>query len=149
MARTWLESLIAEDKLEGTSKWYPDQVTAYYAIARALIRTQPALDHLQPVLADRILALRDQRGEFGNVLQTAQAVSALHDVGGLDRIDAVRMVAELIGSQHADGSWPELLAFGDQALKWGVVGQFGHGSESVTSAFCIEALERLLTVLEA
>ena len=148
-ARTWLEALIAEDQLEGTSKWYPDQVTAYYAIARALIRTQPALDHLRPVLADRILALRDQRGEFGNVLQTAQAVSALHDVGGLDRIDAVRMVAELIGSQHADGSWPELLAFGDQALKWGVVGQFGHGSESVTSAFCIEALEHLLTVLEA
>ena len=148
-ARTWLEALVAEDKLEGTSKWYPDQVTACYAIARALIRTQPALDHLRPALADRILALRDQRGEFGNVLQTAQAVSALHDVGGLDRIDPVRMVAEIIGSQHADGSWPELLAFGDQALKWGIVGQFGHGSESVTSAFCIEALERLLTVLDA
>ena len=148
-ARAWLEALIAEDQLEGTSKWYPDQVTACYAIARALIRAQPTLDHLRPVLADRILALRDEQGGFGNVLRTAQAVSALHDVGGLDRIDAPRMVAELIGSQHADGSWPELLAFGDQALKWGVVGQFGHGSESVTSAFCIEALERLLTVLEA
>ena len=147
-ARKWLESLIAEDKLEGASKWYPDQVTAYYAIARAVVRTQPALDHLRSLLADRILALCDDAGAFGNVLQTAQAVSALHDVGGLDRIDAPRMVAELIGSQHADGSWPELLAFGDQALKWGVVGQFGHGSESLTSAFCIEALERLLKVLD-
>ena len=147
-ARTWLEALIAEDKLEGTSKWYPDQVTAYYATARALVRTQPALDQLRPLLADRILALRDEQGEFGNILQTAQAISALHDVGGLDRIDVNRMVAKLIGSQHADGAWPELLAFGDQSLKWGVVGQFGHGSESLTSAFCIEALERLLKVLD-
>ncbi len=148
-ARTWLEALIAEDKLEGTSKWYPDQVTACYAIARALIRTQPALDHLRPVLADRILALRDQRGEFGNVLQTAQAVSALHSVDGLDRIDPTQAAVDIIGLQRDDGSWPELLAFGDQALRWGVIGQFGHGSESVTTAFCIEALERLLRVLDA
>ena len=147
-ARTWLEALIAEDKLEGTSKWYPDQVTAYYAIARALIRTQPAFDHLRPVLADRILALRDQRGEFGNVLQTAQAVSALHSVVGLDRIDPTQAAVDIIGLQRDDGSWPELLAFGDQALKWGVIGQFGHGSEAVTSAYCIEALERLLDVLK-
>ena len=146
-ASAWLEAMIAEDKLEGASKWYPDQVTAYYTITRAVIRTQPALDHLRPLLLDRILALRDDAGAFSNVLQTAQAVCALHGVGGLDRIDAKRIAADLIGSQDTDGSWPELLAFGDQALKWGVAGQFGHGSESVTSAFCIEALERLVKVL--
>ena len=148
-ASAWLQAMIAEDKLGSASKWYPDEVTAHYAIARAVCRTQPALDHLRPLLLDRILALRDDAGAFGNVLQTAQAVSALHGVGGLDRIDAQRIAADLIGSQRTDGSWPELLAFGDQALKWGVVGQFGHGSESVTSAFCIEALERLVTALEA
>ena len=148
-ASAWLEAMIAEDKLEGASKWYPDQVTAYYAIARAVVRTQPALDHLRPLLVDRILALRDDADGFGNVLQTAQGVSALHGVGGLDRIDAKRAVVGLLGAQREDGSWPELLAFGDQALKWGAVGQFGHGSEAVTSAFCIEALERLLTVLKA
>ena len=146
-AQTWLEAMIAEDKLEGASKWYPDKVTAYYAIARALTRARPALDHLRPALLDGILALRDKQGAFGNVLLTAQAISALADVEGLDRIDAQRAAEALIGSQREDGSWPELLAFGDQALKWGVVGQFAHGSESVTSAFCIEALERLLKVL--
>ena len=114
-----------------------------------MIRAKPALDHLRPMLADRILGLRDEKGGFGNVLQTAQAVSALHNIAGLESIDAKREVERLLNSQRGDGSWPELLAFGDQSLKWGVVGQIGHGSEAVTSAFCIEALERLVEVLRA
>ena len=114
-----------------------------------MIRARPALDRLRPVLAERILGLRDEEGDFGNILQTAQAVSALHHVGRLDGIDAKREVERFTGSQREDGSWPELLAFGDQTLKWGAVGRIGHGSESVTTAFCIEALERLLGTLGA
>ena len=148
-ARRWLEALIAEDGLEGSSKWYPDTVAIYYAITRAMIRVQPALDRLRPIIADRILGLRDQQGEFGNVLQAAQAVSVLYNVGKLQSIDAKRQVERLMGSQREDGSWPELLAFGDQSLKWGTVGQIGPGSESVTSAFCVEALERLVEFLRA
>ena len=110
---------------------------------------EPALDRLRPILADRILGLRGEHGEFGNVLRTAQAVSALYNIGKLDRIDAKRATQGLISAQRGDGSWPELLAFGDQTLKWGTVGQIGHGSESVTSAFCVEALERLVEILTA
>ena len=95
------------------------------------------------MIADRILALRDGNGEFGNVLQTAQAISALHTIGALGRIDAERELDRILVQQHEDGSWPELLAFGDQTLKWGKVGQIGHASEAVTTAFCIEAIERL------
>jgi len=148
-AQRWLEALIADGRVQGSSKWYPDQVATYYAAARAVVRSRPALDQLRPVLAERILELGDGKGEFGNVLQTAQAVSALHNAGHLERIDAKRQVERLVSSQHEDGSWPELLAFGDQTLKWGAVGQIGHGSEAVTSAFCIEALERLAEVLSA
>ena len=143
-AQRWLEALITEGTVEGTSKWYPDTVTIYYAITRALIRAQPALDQLRPILVDRILGLRDQQGGFGNILQTAQAVSALYNIGSLERINLKRQVERFISSQREDGSWPELLAFGDQSLQWGQVGQIGHGSEAVTSAFCIEALERLV-----
>ena len=146
-ARRWLEGLIIEDKLDGTSKWYPDTVSIYYAITRALVRVPSALDTLRPALADRILGLRDEKGEFGNILQTAQAVSALYNIGGLQSIDAAHQAERFLNSQRDDGSWPELLAFGDQELKWGLVGQIGHGSESVTSAFCIEALERLVEIL--
>ncbi|WP_419860863.1 nitrile hydratase subunit alpha [Candidatus Palauibacter sp.] len=146
-ARRWLETLVIEGNLEGSSKWYPDTVTICYAITRAMIHAEPALDSLRSILADRILGLRDEKGGFGNVLQTAQAVSALYNIGSLESIDAKREVERLLSSQRGDGSWPELLAFGDQSLKWGVVGQIGHGSEAVTSAFCIEALERLVEVL--
>ena len=147
-AQRWLEALVAEGNVEGASKWYPDRVATYYAASRAMVRARPALDQLRPVLADRILELGDDRGEFGNVLQTAQAMSALHNIGRLDGIDARRQVEGLLALQHEDGSWPELLAFGDQTLRWGTVGQIGHGSEAVTSAFCIEALERLVEVLQ-
>ena len=142
-AQRWLATLIDEGRLEGSSKWYPDTVAIYYAIARAMVRAEGALDELRPALAQRILDLRDGNGDFGNTLQTAQAVSALDNIGCLDRIDAKQPVEALIGSQRDDGSWPELLAFGDQTLKWGKFGQIGHGSEAITSAFCIEALERL------
>ena len=148
-AQRWLEALIAEDGLEGSSKWYPDRVTIYYATTRAMIRARPALHRLRPIMADRILGLRNPQGDFGNILQTAQAVAALHNVGSLERIDAKREIERFIGSQREDGSWPELLAFGDQSLKWGAVGQIGHGSEAVTSAFCIEALEHLVETLTA
>ena len=148
-AQNWLSNLVVDGKLEESSKWYPDTVSIYYAIARAMDRTRPALDNLRAKLADRILALRDGNGEFGNVLQTAQAVSALHCIGGLERIDAGQELDRILMQQREDGSWPELLAFGDQSLKWGVVGRIGHGSEAVTSAFCIEAIERLAESLTA
>ena len=148
-AQRWLAAMISEGNLEGSSKWYPDTVAICHAATRAVIRAQPALDHLRPILADRILTLRDENGEFGNILQTAQAVSALANIGRLDSIDANLQLERLRSSQREDGSWPELLAFGDQSLRWGAIGQIGHGSESVTTAFCVDALERLVQVLRA
>ncbi len=148
-AQRWLESLIAEGNLEGSSKWYPDTVAICYAIARTMIRAAPALERSRPILAERILNLRGEDGGFGNILKTAQAVSALCNIGHLESLDAKRLVDEFASTQREDGSWPELLAFGDQYLKWGAVGQIGHGSEAVTSAFCIEALEHLVELLES
>ena len=146
-AQRWLEAMVAEDRVDGSSKWYPDSAAIYYAIARAMARVPTALERIRSILTDRVLGLRNDRGEFGNLLQTAQALSALYNVGSLDRVDAKREVERFLSSQHEDGSWPELLAFGDQTLKWGVVGQIGHASEAVTSAFCIEAMERLVEIL--
>ena len=146
-ARQWLESLVTNGQLEGSSRWYPDTVAICYAISRTMKRIPTALAHVRPMLAEQILALRDQQGEFGTVLHMAQAVSALYNIGFLERIDPEHYMNVLQLSQREDGSWPEFLAFGDQSAKWGLVGQIGHGSEAITSAFCIEALERLVEVL--
>ncbi len=147
-ARRWLEDQVVEGRLENASKWYPDTITAYYAISRAMVRAAPALEGLRPVLIERILSLCDGEGGCGNVLQTSQAVTALHTLGALEGVDVTRQVERFISEQRGDGSWPEYLAFGDQSLRWGVIGQIGHGSESVTSAFCIEALGHMISILE-
>ena len=91
-AQRWLEALITEGNPAGSSKWYPDEIAIYYAIARAVTRVRPALDQLRPILAARVLGLRDDGGDFGNILQTAQAVSVLHEAGCLEGIDARRQV---------------------------------------------------------
>ena len=60
-ARCWLEALVAEGGVEGSSKWYPDKIAIYYAVSRAMVRARPTLDRLRPVLADRILELGDDQ----------------------------------------------------------------------------------------
>ena len=147
-AGRWLEDRVVKDRLENASKWYPDTITAYYAIGRAMVRAAPALEGLRPVLVERILGLCDGEGGCGNLLQTSQAITALHTIGALDGVDVTRQIERFIDTQRDDGSWPEYLAFGDQSLRWGVIGQIGHGSESVTSAFCIEALGHMIDILE-
>lgn len=146
-AQSWLIASINDGTFLGASKWYPDPLAGFYAVSRAIVRTQSSLDEIRPILADRVLDLLDDHGQFGNSLQTSQAVSALYNIGRLEKIDAAHQLETIIAMQREDGSWPELLAFGDQTLSWGTVGQIGHGSESVTSAFCIEALERLIEFL--
>lgn len=147
-AQAWLEKLIIKGSIAGSSKWYPDKVSIYYATTRAMLRARPALNRLQAVLPEQIRGLASEDGEFDNILQTAQAISALYNIGDLGPADAERYLNQFLLAQSEDGCWPELLAYGDQFLKWGAVGQIGHASESVTTAFCIEALERLVEVCE-
>ena len=141
--QSWLTSLLNDGGIADSSKWYPDTVAVCHAISRAVCRVRPSLDHLGPKIADHVVASCDKNGDFANAIQTAQAVSSLYGARELDRIDRRRQTEILLAAQHDDGSWPELLAFGDQKLMWGSVGQIGHASESMTTAFCIEALERL------
>lgn len=148
-SQTWLIELIKKGtNLDNASKWYPDPASIYYAIARTTGRVQLGTEEFPSILAERILSLRDEVGEFKNVLQAAQACVALQNIRLLDRLNVQQQIAYFIARQQADGSWPELLAFGDQSMRFGVVGQIGHGSESVTSVFCIEALECLLVALK-
>lgn len=141
--QNWLESLLQDRKLEDSSKWYTDSSAICYGIGRAVNRTKPLLDHLGKPLAENVISNQDQSDGFGNILQTAQAITALHNSGQMDMIDPLHYTKNILNSQHEDGSWPELIAFGDKKAKWGNFGQFVHASESMTTAFCIEALINL------
>ena len=148
-AQAWLEKILTNGKIADSSKWYPDTVAVCYSVARAIALVGPVLDHLISPLAQIIKTSRDEYGHFDHVLQTAQAVSALAAIGELEGLDDIACQTEnLLRHQFEDGAWPELLAFGDQKLMWGSVGQIGHASEAMTTAFCIEALECLTRVLE-
>ena len=146
-SQKWLEMLLKEGQLEDSSKWYPDNIAICYAIARAIKLTQPLLDHLRKPLTDQVLACHNKEGGFGNVLQTAQAITALYHADQLNMTNTWSKIEFILNSQNDDGSWPELLAFGDQKLMWGSFGQIGHASESITSAFCIEALGLVLETM--
>ena len=142
-AQAWLAQSIVDGTVAGASKWYPDVVSAYYALSRAMLRSAPLFTNLRSTLVTKVLDLRDANGEFADVLQAAQAVSSLYNIESLKYLDTLQQLGSILDQQRDDGSWPELLAFGDQAASFGTIGQIGHGSESVTTAFCIEALERL------
>ncbi len=116
------------------STLYPHSMAAYYATARASSCARPAFAQLRPVLAERIMGYRDAGGDYGDILLTAQAVSALDMIGSLESGETQYQIGRFVDSQREDGSWPEHLAW-DVPL-------MGMASELLTTAFCIEALER-------
>ena len=105
------------------------------ARARAIC-ARPAFAQLRPVLADRIMGYRGAGGDFGDILLTAQAVSALDMIGSLKSGQTQHHIARFVDTQREDGSWPEQLAW-DVPL-------MGFASEALATAFCIEALERCI-----
>ncbi len=93
------------------------------------------LDAAEYLMAGGGEDLREDDGEFGNVLLTVQAVSVLCNVESFTRTDATRWAESILASQRKDGSWQEFLACGDPSRQFGVVGCIGHGSKAVTTAF--------------
>ena len=139
-AQCWLHGLVEAPRGHDLAlRYYPFPLDLYAALARASDRAPPVFASLRATLAERILACRDAGGAFGDALRTAQALTAL------DRLDAAgdtavvqAAVQRLLQAQHADGGWPECLAW------LGHPGStFGFGSAALTTACCIEALARV------
>lgn len=140
-AHRWIEGLIAAspDEQKQALHYYPEPLDLYVAIARASEVQGPMLAPLREPVLRQLLACQDPTGLFVDVLRTAQTLSALDRLGALGRPDVVRpAVRGLLAAQRADGAWPACLA-------WiGGPGQpFGFEAETLTTACCIEALERV------
>ena len=140
-ARRWLEALVREQRVTDTFlPYYPSVMDLYVALVRASCLAPPVFAGLRPTLASRILACRDAGGGFGDVLRTAQAVTALDRLGKGGREAVVRPALEsILATQRPDGGWPECLAWK------GIPGtSLGFGSEALTTACCIEAMVRVV-----
>ena len=138
-AQRWIETLIEENREAGSAPWYPCPMDIYVAVARTSCIARPIFARLRPTLASRIIDCRKAGGEFGDVQRTAQALSALDMLGGWVHEGTIRPSMErLLESQRPDGGWPECFAWQDPHLG------FAFASEALTTACCIEALERFL-----
>ena len=138
-AQRWLETLVADaTEPDLALHYYPAPIDLYVALARARSLAPPAFAHLRPMLIDRILSFQQPEGGFGDVLRTAQALTALHRMGARGRVEVVRPALDrLLEAQRSDGGWPECLAWLGQPGT-----SLGFGSEALTTACCVEALVR-------
>jgi hypothetical protein len=112
--------------------YYLDNMTLYYAIARAFAHGTSSLRGAKEAVIEKILQAGKDDGSFGHELATACAVCSLaafeyDDVARLE--DATRYLAR---QQRADGSWRRIAMFHGSGVY--------YGSEELTTALCLEAL---------
>ncbi len=140
-AQRWLETLVRERREAGSSRYYPDPMDLYAALARASAAAGSPLRDLRRVVAARIRERRGADGSFGGVESTAQALSALDRLGEPpDAAAAAPSVDYLLDAQRPDGSWPAAVVWRGPPppappSAWFV-------SAPLTAARCIEALQR-------
>ena len=149
-AQQWLETLIEERREAGQSRHYVEPINFYHALARASGLAAPAFARLRPTLISRIVECRDDCGLFGNAMYSALALSALDMLGALQPEDMYSTLEQLLAAQRPDGGWPggvhyvasPLLSELSLALAQGPV--YWFFTEAISTACCIEAMERFL-----
>ncbi len=154
-AQRWIETVVAERREAEASPYYIEPVDLHFALARASRFRDGILGELRPTLASRILERLGADGGFGDPMRTAQALSAV-DMLAFDLDEAVlaAVLERLIEAQRRDGSWRPCLAWKEPPgwADWVAANEDplharpprGFASEAMTTAFCIEAMERSL-----
>lgn len=97
------------------------------------------------VMIDRLRANQESNGGWENPLRTALAATALMNLSEMThRVEIERAIATLIGSQEEDGSWKPFSFY--YQMKTPEKTLFA-GSRSITTALCIESLERFRSLV--
>ena len=154
-ARRWIETVVADRREAGASPYYIEPLDLHFALARATCFRDGLFSELRPTLASRLRERLDADGGPGDPMRTAQALSAL-DMLAADPDEAVTaaVVERLIEAQRGDGSWPPCLAWKEPPgwAEWVAANEGprhvrpprGFASEAMTTAYCIEAMQRSL-----
>ena len=140
-AQNWLRQLAVgtSEQIADAIHYYPAPLDLDVALARAGDLQAPLLAELRQPVLERILASQGANGEFVDAMRTGQALTALDHLGELRRSAAVRPAVEhLLLAQRANGSWPGCIAsLGGPGFP------FAFESAALSTALCIEALERV------
>ena len=117
-------------------KWHLNAFAFYYAVTRALHHGTTALEPLSSLIVARITARQKSDGSFGNASETALGAAALVNLNAHGPVLSAA-IERLLAWQRSDGSWEaHALYFG------GPKRYYGWGSESLTTALCLEVLAR-------
>lgn len=135
---SFLINIIEEEKETDSDKWYRNPFTVYYFISRNYTAGISEFEKIRSLIINRIKKNAHQEGRIGSsVLDTALAVSSLADFGS-DNIEMMDKAIEYINAkQNSNGSWDRHLFYygGPKKIT-------GFGSEELTTAFCLESLEK-------
>ena len=141
----YLNTVISENREEGSYWYYLTPASLYYMAARAYANGAKRLEVCSQIIATKIIEYRLRNGAFGNETETALDVCSLLYFEKADLSMMRPAVAYLIGSQHENGSWQR------QRFYAGPPPPAPHtvwfGSEALTTTFCLEALARVADVL--
>lgn len=118
----WLLRVLTEGAEQGCDKWYENRLAIWYFISRALRRAG--------VDARSLLLERLQSTNATTALDHAFAANVLLDCDA----PAESHIAAIVEMQPDSGGWPADAVYSDQSD--------ARGSESLTTAFCLEALSR-------
>lgn len=135
-----LIDIINNSKELECDKWYKNPITLYYFISRNY-KTVYELNKIKDQVISRVYNYYNQDGSFGSsALETALAISTLINFEYIDqRLD--RAASYLVTKQQSSGCWDRNIFSYSGPSK--VV---GWGSEELTTGYCIEALNKYLSI---
>ncbi len=129
----YLNNVIINDAEDSCSVYYPDKLALYYKMSRAYYEGVGTMGVSGDRIINKVLAMRESDGSFGDDLQTALALNTLLNYGYRGN-EVDEAVTKLLQGQSTDGSWGRYMFFLGPAPY--------YGSAELTTAFCIEALAK-------
>ena len=123
---------------DSSDKWYPDRNTFYYAASRCYERGMKKLFELTPMMLSCFSAQSMPDGRIGeNEMLTALAAGAILNFEIQSEL-LEPAVEYLLATQQDDGGWPSRAFYTNGSRP----AQTTWGSRELTTAFCLEAIER-------
>lgn len=135
-ALAYLLRIVEENREDDCDKWYRNPFTVYYFFSRAYSAGLSELEPLRRPIIERLLDGANRNGFGQTPLDTALAACTLMNLKYAgEALDSA--IQTLLQTQLPGGCWPRYRLYYGGPKK-----TVGYGSEELTTAFCLEALER-------